>query len=357
MSTALAEVFPAGEYLAEELEERGWTQAEFAEILGRPPQFVSEIISGKKEITRESAAQIGAALGTSAEMWLNLQDSYHLWRYQQNERTQADLEDVRLRARLKELAPMAVLRKRGFITASSLREQAEQLKQLFSLKSIYDEPELPMAARRSNRAEDLSQTQMAWVQCVRKRAEALRVSAYTADGLRALAERLSREVRSPSAFRDLPKMFADVGVQLVYVEAFPSSKLDGASFMLGQAPVIGLSGRGQRLDKVLFTLLHEVAHVLRGDIEDQLILDEADESTSQGVDEEAADAQAANWMLPKGLPTPPDRVSQAWVVAIASSQGVHPIVVVGRLQKEGLVTWRTALTKGAPNVTEYLRTW
>lgn len=77
MNTPIAaELFPAGEILADELDARGWTQADFAEVLGRPAQFVSEIISGKKEITRESAAQIGAALGTSAEFWINLQDSY-----------------------------------------------------------------------------------------------------------------------------------------------------------------------------------------------------------------------------------------------------------------------------------------
>ncbi len=89
MSALLAEVFPAGEFLAEELEARGWTQAEFAAILDRPAQFVSEIISGKKEITRESAAQIGAALGTSAEMWLSLQDQYLLWLQKQDAKSQA----------------------------------------------------------------------------------------------------------------------------------------------------------------------------------------------------------------------------------------------------------------------------
>ncbi len=54
----------------------GWTPAEFAEILGRPARFVSEIIAGKKEIALGSATEIGAALGTSAELWLNLQDAY-----------------------------------------------------------------------------------------------------------------------------------------------------------------------------------------------------------------------------------------------------------------------------------------
>ena len=84
MNAALAEIFPVGEMLADELEARGWTQAEFAEILGRPAQFVSEIISGKKEITRESATQIAAALGTSPEMWLTMQDRYYLWRQAQD---------------------------------------------------------------------------------------------------------------------------------------------------------------------------------------------------------------------------------------------------------------------------------
>ena len=96
MNTPIAaELFPAGEILADELDARGWTQADFAEVLGRPAQFVSEIISGKKEITRESAAQIGAALGTSAEFWLNLQDSYLLWKQSQDDRTRDNLNAVK----------------------------------------------------------------------------------------------------------------------------------------------------------------------------------------------------------------------------------------------------------------------
>lgn len=71
MSTPMAEAFPVGEILADELEERGWTQGEFAEIIGRPTQFVSEIISGKKEITRDSAREIAAALDQSPTYWLN----------------------------------------------------------------------------------------------------------------------------------------------------------------------------------------------------------------------------------------------------------------------------------------------
>jgi len=60
-----AEAFPVGEYLLDELEARGWSIAEFAEILGRPAQAVSEIINGHKEITRETASEIAAATRTA----------------------------------------------------------------------------------------------------------------------------------------------------------------------------------------------------------------------------------------------------------------------------------------------------
>lgn len=75
----LAEAFPVGDFLAEELAERGWSEADFAAIMGRPTRFVEELTSGERELTRESAELVGAALGTSAELWLNLQDTYREW--------------------------------------------------------------------------------------------------------------------------------------------------------------------------------------------------------------------------------------------------------------------------------------
>jgi len=73
-----AEVFAPGEYLRDELEARGWTGEEFAEIIGRPVQVVSEILNGRKQIVPETALAIADALGTSAELWVNLQTAYNL---------------------------------------------------------------------------------------------------------------------------------------------------------------------------------------------------------------------------------------------------------------------------------------
>ncbi len=68
----------------------------------------------------------------------------------------------------------------------------------------------------------------------------------------------------------------------MYVEALPGSKIDGCSFIVEATgrPAIALSGRGKRLDKVLFALLHEVAHILLGHLDgDGLIVDEQDEAS------------------------------------------------------------------------------
>jgi HTH-type transcriptional regulator / antitoxin HigA len=46
-----AQAFSPGEFLRDELEARDWTQAEFAEIIGRPVRLVNELIAGKRGIT------------------------------------------------------------------------------------------------------------------------------------------------------------------------------------------------------------------------------------------------------------------------------------------------------------------
>ena len=74
----LAEVFSPGEILREELEARGWSQGDLAKILGRPLQTANAIVNGKKEITPRTAVELTAAIGTSPELWINLESAYRL---------------------------------------------------------------------------------------------------------------------------------------------------------------------------------------------------------------------------------------------------------------------------------------
>jgi addiction module HigA family antidote len=67
-----------GEILADELEEIGTTPTELARQLHVPPNRMSQIISGKRAITGDTALRLGHWFRNSAQFWLNLQTAYDL---------------------------------------------------------------------------------------------------------------------------------------------------------------------------------------------------------------------------------------------------------------------------------------
>ena len=69
-------ILPPGEHLRRELDEHGWSQVEFAQILNRPSQTVSELVTGARGITPQMATDLAAATGKPAEYWLELESSY-----------------------------------------------------------------------------------------------------------------------------------------------------------------------------------------------------------------------------------------------------------------------------------------
>ena len=73
-----AEAFPPGEHLRDELTERGWTVAQLAGMMGRPSHAVSEILETHIEITPDLAHALSGVLGTSTQLWLNLESAYRL---------------------------------------------------------------------------------------------------------------------------------------------------------------------------------------------------------------------------------------------------------------------------------------
>jgi addiction module HigA family antidote len=89
---------PVGEVLRMHLAGLGWRQKDLAAAMGRPDQWVSEVISGKKAVTVLAATQLAAATGTTAGHWLAAQDRYRLWALSRDAAHTRGLEEIRLRA-------------------------------------------------------------------------------------------------------------------------------------------------------------------------------------------------------------------------------------------------------------------
>ncbi len=77
-----------GSILKEELKERGISHDKFAVTIGVAKFIVSETINEKRNITPEFALKLEAALGVSAEFWMNVQAAYEsdLLRIKERER-------------------------------------------------------------------------------------------------------------------------------------------------------------------------------------------------------------------------------------------------------------------------------
>ncbi|BDY11905.1 HigA family addiction module antitoxin [Hydrogenimonas cancrithermarum] len=70
-----------GEILLEEfLKPLGLTQSALAKDLHTSFRAVNELVNGKRGITTEMALKLARYFGTTPQLWLNLQNSYDLYR-------------------------------------------------------------------------------------------------------------------------------------------------------------------------------------------------------------------------------------------------------------------------------------
>ena len=67
-----------GEILADELEEIGISAAELSRQIDVPPNRISQILRGMRDVTADTALRLGQFFGTGPEFWMNLQKAYEL---------------------------------------------------------------------------------------------------------------------------------------------------------------------------------------------------------------------------------------------------------------------------------------
>jgi len=359
-----AEVFPPGEFLADELAARGWTQVEFAEIIQRPVSLVNEIIAGRKSVTPKTARGFEAALGLSAEYWLNLERAYQLWRTA----APPNAEIISRTAKLRERFPVHEMIKCGWIEPSDNPEVVE--KRVFDYYGIASndyEPQIAFAARRNEKPE-YNILQEAWLFRVKQLAEAIQVPKYSEASLRRSLGDLESLLTEPEEIRHVPTVLSGCGVRLIIVEPISNSKTDGVCFWInkGQSPVIGLTLKWDYIDRFWFNLRHEIEHALRGDGKDKVVIDDFDGVLNWEDNAEAvANTAAAEFCVPQEslndfILRHNPMYSTKNFIGFSKLMKRHPGIVAGQLQHKisrpklfkkfqarvrGIIT-ETALTDG-----------
>lgn len=333
---APARVPTPGKILSRELEARGWTQKDLAEIMGRPVQTINEIIRGSKQITPETAIELSQALGTSPEFWTNLEAKYRLHLAGKEKKEQ----DITRKSRLYTIAPISELIKNGWIQATdSIDDLEQQVCNFFGISSLNETPLLDVNFRCSQHREPEETSRMAWVKRVENLAKQQTVASFDRTKLEAAIPEIVACAEQVESIVQIPKLLADLGVHFVIVPHLSKTYLDGAAFYLNGNPVVALTLRYDRIDAFWFTLMHELGHIVLG--HQGAYLDNFD-ALEENDEETKANQKAADWLInPQTLNEFIIRSKKVFsrkaIEEFAQNQRRHPGIILGRLHYDKLV--------------------
>lgn len=335
----------------------GWNQADLANVLGWSVQAVSDVMQGRRRLDAAGAIDLAVVFGIPATEFLEIQAAGELADARRETGLSERLSAIMERTQLDKRVPVRELVRRGVLPRHDVAKQRAIVLQLLEVNDLSDSPAFRVSARRQNSDDAVSRQQVAWIACARQKARRGTVASFDAEAFAELAATLSASVRSVEDLMDLPERFAVAGVRLVHVEPFPGGRIEGVSTMVDGVPMIALSGRGGRLDRVLFTLAHESAHVFLGHCSSGGICVTTDAGADTDEDEDAANDLASQWILPVDFNPGRGLFTKQRVESIAKQYGVSPPIVIGRLQKQHVIPWNSALNKAIPSVKEALSTW
>jgi len=325
---------PPGELLAETMESLGMNQADLARRTGRPVQAINEIVRGAKEITPETALQLERVLGVPAHIWTRLEADYRC--------NVARLED---RKRLEDEIPLAekypyreMVKQQWIAPAEDGLGRVIELLRFFRVSSLrqLETRELSVVWRKSAKVEISREALLAWLAKGEREAEVLQVgSSFERDQLRRRLPQLRRLTREPPEVfaANIRSILGECGVALTFVPHLKGTGAQGATQWLGQRALVQLSVRYSWSDIVLFSLFHEIGHLLLHHRKGVFVNPEdGDKST----EERAADQFASETLIPpveyqefrRRCPRP----SAAAVATFADEIEIAPSVVVSRLQ-------------------------
>jgi len=359
-----ARVAIPGNILKRELEARGWTQNDLAAIIGRPPQVISEIISGVKQITPETACELAEAFGTSPDFWMNLETNYRLHLLRKKEEKEGnrkqDEKEIARKSRLYNLTPVTELIKRSWIRATNSVEELEREVCIFlDISSPDDIPQLKVNFRHTKERGPELNNQIAWLKRVEHLLKAQAVANFELERLKEAIPDILTLSATVEDIRHIAAKLLSLGVHFVIVPHLPKTFIDGATFVYSGNPVVAMTLRYDRIDAFWFTLLHELAHIVLAHKKPHL--DSLYGSNEEEVDKQEMEAneKARTWLFEpeaffKFVQESKPYFSQAKIERFARSQMRHPGIIVGQLQYDKHVAYnhlRSSLVKVSPFLT------
>ncbi len=330
-----------GEHLAEYIESRGWSQAEFARLADMTAKLVSTIISGTNPVTAETALKLERVFGMKASIWTGLQAKWDLHQARVARQRQTDEAEQLLAA-----FPIKELKGRGVLPATN--DPARLMDSLLAFFNIGGphafEARLANLAvhHRQSKAFETNQFHVAaWLLLGEWEARQMNLRPFDAGGF-AAAIREIREltITPPEVFHPrMVELCRNAGVAFVLTKPISKTCLFGsARWIEGDRAIIQMSLRMKSNDHFWWTFFHEAAHIT---LHKGLAFADDNGGEGDGLEDEA-DSWAQEILVGTErfldfMDTKPR--SENAVREFADEVGIHPGVVVGMLQHHGIIRY------------------
>lgn len=334
-----------GETIADLLEERGMSQKELAKRSGVSEPFLSDVIRGKKDISKSLAKGLEYALGIPGSFWLNLQANYDAELLTlQEEETVID-EERRILKSLRDV--VKYLSGISVISSSEDEQIILQLRKYLRVSNLTVLRDLvPAGAFRMSESVSVNPDVLgAWLCLCDVNADPDSVSGVFD---KTKTDHLIHEIKAvmcsskSDTRKALKSVFARYGIDFSVVHNFRGAPVHGYIERKANGTYqMAVTIRGAYADIFWFSVFHELGHIVNGDLNRQgYFIDSGTGETKER--ENAADHFASEALLnPDDYETFVCKESYTLqsIKTFAESQNVPVFIVIGRLQKEEKIPW------------------
>ena len=335
-----------GETISDILEERELKQKELAQRAGVSEAFLSDVIHGKKDISKGLAMGLEYALGIPSSFWLNLQANYDAELLEIQKESTIHEEEKGILSRIHEIVDY--LKKTACIPGNSTLEQTilnvRKYLQVSSLTALCNL--VPGGAfRKSDKVKTDPYVLGAWlclckVQCAIHRLTQVFDVQRVDELVTRLKEIMCNHTGDPQ--RPLTELFAEFGIDFSIVHNFRGAPVQGYIDFKGDGTYqMVLTIRGAFADIFWFSLFHELGHIVNGDIaKSGRFIDTTDSMNAKR--EEEADCFASSALLNQESYLSfieNEQFAISDIQEYAKTQNVPSYVVIGRLQREGKIPY------------------
>lgn len=327
-----------GETIKELLEEKNMTQEELAIRTSYSAKHISEVLSGKKDISSKFANALEYVFGIPMEFWINLQGIYDKEIIELDKLNNIEENELNV---LKELKDIVKYCEEAKIIDKGLNKSLTVLnmRKFLNVNNLTAIPNLPLqqvAFRGSKKIKVNVNVLYAWKRICEYLTEDINViNKFDKEVLKEKCEDIKKTMflEPNEMIAKLKSIFLDCGIAFEVVHNFVGAPVQGYIEKRKDKILLCMTIRQSFSDIFWFTLFHEVGHLLNDDFSNQYI----DYTFIESETEKNADIFARNVLINDDdykIFMKNNKFDIKTINNFAKTQNVIPGIVIGRIEND-----------------------